>query len=148
HQYPQLLETATVQFLALPIPSRLPCSDAKTNLESALRRMLPAEQHHRLTEIYDGLKQMRTFFIEDAFAENLSDDRLETAVHAEVFLMEHFYFNNFAFVGHERYIGCSKVLDEQQLFAHAGAARQGLRQFRVCNLNLLFCPHCFGAQTT
>ncbi|KAK0263116.1 hypothetical protein LTR35_017615 [Friedmanniomyces endolithicus] len=107
-QYPQLLENATVQFLALPTPSRLPCSDAKTNLESALRRMLPADQHHRLTAIYDGLKLLRTFFIEDAFAENLSDDKLKTAVHAEVFLMEHFYFNNFAFVGHERYIGCSK----------------------------------------
>ena len=107
-RYPQLLENATCQFLALPEPSRLPPSDAKTNLESALRRMLPLDQQHRATEIYNRLTELRDLDIEDAFIGIYSNDMTKTIVHAELFLMEHFYFNDLRFVGRERYIGCSK----------------------------------------
>ena len=66
------------------------------------------DQQDRATEIYNRLTELRDFDIEDAFVGNYSNDKTKTIVHAEVFLMEHFYFNDLHFVGRERYIGCSK----------------------------------------
>lgn len=70
--------------------------------------MLPADQQSYVTKLYEQLTEMRLFSITDAFSENFTDDRLKGRVHVEVFMFEHFYFNNMRPWGREKYIGCSK----------------------------------------
>ena len=106
-QFPQLLEDARCEFLALPNETKLPVDQSKADLTSALKRMLPADQQHLVEKLHDQLAGMRLFDIPLAFSENLTDGGLNGRVHAEVFLMEHFYFNKYRFVGREKYVGCS-----------------------------------------
>lgn len=107
-QYPQLLENARCEFLALPRERKLPVKTARVDLASALKRMLSADQQSLAPRLYDQLADMRLFDIPVAFSENFTDESLEGRVHAEVFLMEHFYFNKFRLLSREKYIGCSK----------------------------------------
>lgn len=107
-QFPQLLENARCEFLALPKETKLPVNKSKVDLASALKRMLPADQQSHVSGLYDQLAGMRLFDIPVAFSNNFTDESLNGRVHAEVFLMEHFYFNKFRFWGREKYIGCSK----------------------------------------
>lgn len=70
--------------------------------------MLPADQKSLARELYEQLANLRLYSIPQSFSENFTDDRLMGRVHAEVFLMEQFFFNKFRFCGGEKYIGCSK----------------------------------------
>jgi len=107
-QYPQLLEYARCEFIPLPKETKLPINKSKANLASALKRMLPADQQSLARELYEQLANLRLYSIPQTFEDNFTDDRLMGRVHAEVFLMEQFFFNKFRFCGGEKYIGCSK----------------------------------------
>ena len=107
-QYPEIFQSYSVEWLCLPDPARLPEIDMKTNLRSALRRMLPQDESHKAEEIYEALSDLREFNWDEFFVKNFEGDNASLAVHAEVFLMEHFYIHNLPFVENERYIGCSK----------------------------------------
>ena len=108
YQFPQLLDGATCEFLALPKDMKLPVDHSKADLTSALKRMFPADQQQLVASLYERLSGLRTFDIPDVFRENITKDRLTGRVHAEVFLLEHFYLNKFQFVMREKYVGCSK----------------------------------------
>jgi hypothetical protein len=108
YQFPQLVDGATCEYLALPKEMELPVDHSKADLSSALKRMLPAGQQQLVVPIYKQLSGLRTFDIPEAFRENITKNGLKGQVHAEVFLLEHFYFNKFKFLMREKYIGCSK----------------------------------------
>ena len=108
YQFPQLLDSTTCEFLALPKEMKLPVNHSKADLSSALKRMLPATQQQLADAIYEQLSGLRTFDIPLVFRENITKERLTGRVHAEVFLLEHFFLNKFQFVMREKYIGCSK----------------------------------------
>ena len=108
YQFPQLVDGATCEFLALPKEMELPVDQSKADLSSALKRMLPADQQHFVGPIHEQLSGLREFAIPEAFRKNITKTGLKGQVHAEVFLLEHFYFNKFEFLVREKYIGCSK----------------------------------------
>lgn len=107
-QYPQILENAGCEFVPLPKDIKLPVNKSQADLSSALKRMLPANQQDLVRQLYDQLAGMRLFDIPLRFSDNFTDEKLMGRVHAEVFLMEHFYFKQFRFWAREKYVGCSK----------------------------------------
>lgn len=107
-QFPRLFENARCKFLALPKDRNLPVCKSEVDLASALKRMLPANQRNNVSKLYEQMANMRLFNIADAFSENFTDNNLKGRVHAEVFLLEHFYFSKLRPWGREKYIGCSK----------------------------------------
>lgn len=108
YQLPYLVDGATCEFLALPNEIKLPIDHSKADLSSALKRMVPARQQQLVVSLYEQLSGLRTFDIPDVFRENITNDGLTGRVHAEVFLLEHFYFSKFQFLMREKYVGCSK----------------------------------------
>ena len=108
YQFPQLVDGASCEFLALPREMKLPVDHSKADLISALNRMLPASERQLVTSVYEQLSGLRDFDIPEVFRENITKDGLSGRVHAEVFLLEHFYMNRFQFSMREKYVGCSK----------------------------------------
>ena len=108
YQFPQLLDGATCEFLALPKEVKLPIDHSKADLSSALKRMLPAGEQQVVVSLYEQLSGIRLFDIPGVFRENITKDGLTGRVHAEVFLLEHFYLHKFQFLMREKYVGCSK----------------------------------------
>lgn len=107
-QHHELLENHTCEFLALPSPLNLPEADLQTNLRSALKRMLPANEQSRAKDLYESLTNLRVLDIEESFVKAYSDASVSLPVHAELFLMEHFHAKRLRFVAGDKYIGCSK----------------------------------------
>ena len=86
----------------------LPIDHAKADLSSALKRMIPADEKQLVVSLYEQLSGLRVFDIPEVFRENITKNGLTGRVHAEVFLLEHFFMNKFQFVMREKYVGCSK----------------------------------------
>lgn len=107
-QFPQLVDGVSCEFMALPPDMTLPVEHSKAHLSYALKRMLPAGQEQLVTSIYEQLSGLRTFDIPKIFHENITKNGLRGRVHAEIFLLEHFYLNKFQFLMREKYVGCSK----------------------------------------
>lgn len=107
-RYPRVLENFSSKWLQLPGPSKMPERDHKTNLRSALGRMLPKDKQDKAQELYERLIAVPLRKYETEFPESYGNQELSLAVHAEVYLLEDFYFNNRRFVGNEKYLGCSK----------------------------------------
>ena len=107
-QFPQILENAGCEFIALPKDMKLPINDSQADLASAMKRMLPANQKDLVQQLYDHMAGMRLFDIPLSFSDNFTDESFMGRVHAEVLLLEHFYFRNFRFWAREKYAGCSK----------------------------------------
>jgi hypothetical protein len=107
--FPHILDEATCQHLELPKPTRLPAADAKTNLTGALKRMLPVDQQHRVTELHNVLTGLRGFDMEGSFLETYQKQKANLKVHAEVFLAEHFCSNKIKYLENDKYLGCSKA---------------------------------------
>lgn len=107
--FPHILNEATCQHLKVPEATRLPEADARTHLSGALKRILPADQKHRVTELYDVLTQLRGFDMEGSFLGSFQERKLNLRVHAEVFLAEYFCSNKIEFLEGDRHVGCSKA---------------------------------------
>ncbi|KAM0724054.1 hypothetical protein Q7P37_000234 [Cladosporium fusiforme] len=90
---PQLFASAVCVYLKLPKAVMLPEADAKTNLASALKRMLPATEQHHASLLYEGLMTLRDFDFEEKFIRPYNDRKSNIRVHAELFLAEHFWLN-------------------------------------------------------
>ncbi|KAF2158957.1 hypothetical protein M409DRAFT_71370 [Zasmidium cellare ATCC 36951] len=103
-----LLQDHTISWLPLPPSRDMPPSDAKTNLMSALKRMLKADEKERVSDLCQAMEDLRSFNFDQVFQESYSSGRLSLAVHSEVFLLEHFHEEGLFFVQNDRYIGCSK----------------------------------------
>ena len=70
--------------------------------------MLPAREADRVKHIQETLKEIRLFDVSTKFLADYTDENFKLSVHAELLLVEHFYYHNFDFVNNDRYIGCSK----------------------------------------
>ncbi|KAF2722747.1 hypothetical protein K431DRAFT_203958, partial [Polychaeton citri CBS 116435] len=107
-QYPHLVDDATCEWLDLPSPVNYPKPDAKTNLWSALGRMLPKEAIDEKADVYSHLTAQRVIDVREDFAKAYNNRASKLPVHAEVRLAEHFHSNSLQFVERIKYVGCSK----------------------------------------
>lgn len=106
--FPQIIQDHAVQFLRVPSPTPAPAADRKTNLESALRRMLSSQDVHRANDLNEALEKLRGFDVPEAFEKKYCARSFMPHIHAEVYLLEHFYFGRMKFLERDRYVGCSK----------------------------------------
>ena len=124
-QFPELLENARCEFLALPNEIRPPVNRAKVYRASALKRMLPADQQGLVQTLHDQLAGMRLFDIPLVFSDDVSSESLMGRVHAEVFLIGHFYFNRFRFGAVRITLGVANLLAIAAVFT-SGSTRETL----------------------
>jgi OTT_1508-like deaminase len=106
--YQDLISGFRVECLELPQPIAAPVADSQTNLDSALRRMLPANESDRLKKIQEIVRNNRVIDIPLKFFEAYTDKNFKPRIHAEVLLFEYFHHKNLEFVNNDRYVGCSK----------------------------------------
>lgn len=97
--FPQIIQNYTVRFLRIPGPILAPVADRKTNLQSALKRMLPSKDADHAKLLNEALEELRIFNIPEAFQQQYSNPVFMPHVHAEVYLLEHFYFGPWQFCG-------------------------------------------------
>jgi len=111
--HPNLISGFRVNSLVSPPPMAVPGTVQKTNLDSALGRMLPAGQSNRLDQLKEILKKNPVLSVSNpvvstAFVEEYTDKNFKPRIHAELLVLEHFHFKRLEFVNRDRYIGCSK----------------------------------------
>jgi OTT_1508-like deaminase len=107
-QLPNLFSDFQIKHLVSAPPIAAPIADAKTNLDSALGRMLSKDESQRLQEIREMVGNFKVFDISAQFLEIYTDKTFRPRIHAELLLLEHFHQHNLEFVENDRYIGCSK----------------------------------------
>ncbi|KAF5541148.1 hypothetical protein FNAPI_10322 [Fusarium napiforme] len=104
-----LLNSYEIRRVEAPVAAKMPMTDGLRNLDSILRRMLPAGDS-RLKDMQAYLGQLDgSMRLEDAIRAMHDDDKTNHGVHAEVQMLENFHRNGRKFVGHDRYIACSKL---------------------------------------
>ncbi|KAF5684283.1 hypothetical protein FDENT_6788 [Fusarium denticulatum] len=104
-----LLDSYEIRRVEAPVAARIPMTDGLRNLDSILRRMLPAGDS-RLKDMQAYLAQLDgSLQLEDAIRAMHDDDKTKHGVHAEIQMLEDFHRNRRKFVGHDRYIACSKL---------------------------------------
>jgi hypothetical protein len=106
--FPNLLHDFHVEYLESPPPIPVPSTDKKTNLDSALGRMIPKAESQRLQDVREAVRNFTVKDISAEFTAKYTDKTFKPRVHAELLLLEHFYHKNLRFVENDRYIGCSK----------------------------------------
>lgn len=107
-RHPSLVSGFTCDILPSPSPMQIPPPDEKTNLDSALTRMVDKSEGERLELLRDILKCVRDLDIEVSFKELYADKSLNLRIHSEVLILEHFHAGERNFINNDRYIGCSK----------------------------------------
>ncbi|KAG5811400.1 hypothetical protein H9Q74_005100 [Fusarium xylarioides] len=104
-----LLDSYEIRRVEAPVAAKIPLTDGLRNLDSILRRMLPAGDS-RLKDMQAYLGQLDgSIRLEDAIRAMHNDDKTNRGVHAEIQMLEDFHRNRREFVGHDRYIACSKL---------------------------------------
>jgi hypothetical protein len=106
--YPNLLTDFSIQYLPSPPPIPAPIEDEKTNLDSALGRMLSKNEGPRLEAAREVVRNTKVLDISAQFYSKYTDPKFKPRIHAEVLLLEHFHHLKLEFVDNDRYIGCSK----------------------------------------
>ena len=105
--FPQFIENAHVEVIAPKGPADLPNKLHITGLQDVVSRMLPADQSALVDELNQALVDVNTVIgIQGRFREDYSN--IKPRPHAELLVLEHFYFNKLDFVANDKYIGCSK----------------------------------------
>ncbi|KAF5660341.1 hypothetical protein FCIRC_12143 [Fusarium circinatum] len=103
-----LLDSYEIRRVEAPVAAKIPMTDGLRNLDSIIVRMLPAGDS-RLGDMQTYLGQLDgSMRLEDAIRA-LHDDETNHNVHAEIQILEDFHRNRREFVGHDRYIACSKL---------------------------------------
>jgi hypothetical protein len=103
------LDSYTVQAVPNPMKGNgRPPPRKTTNVEAALKRMLPSDAPE--LEVYrQALALMdKPFKISERFLQDYSDSKNKTRVHAEVQVLHHFDQYDKEFAGGDKYIACSK----------------------------------------
>ncbi|KAI1017189.1 hypothetical protein LB505_001983 [Fusarium chuoi] len=104
-----LLDSYEIRRVEAPVAAKMPMADGLRNLDSILRRMLPAGDS-RLKDMQAYLGQLDgSIQLEDAIRAMHDDDKTNHGVHAEIQMLEDFHRNRRKFVGNDRYIACSKL---------------------------------------
>jgi hypothetical protein len=106
--FPNLLHDFHVEYLVSPAPIAAPSADDKTNLDSALGRMIPKAKNQLLHDVREAVKTFTVMDISADFIAQYTDETFKPRIHAELLLLEHFYHQNLRVVENDRYIGCSK----------------------------------------
>ena len=105
---PFIVDRYNVRQIGLPSAVLAPEADQKTNLESAVLRMLPKDDK-RLPHIQATLKSFRAIDVARKFEELYRDKNFKPREHAEVNLFEFFFQNGLNYSNNVPYIGCSKA---------------------------------------
>jgi hypothetical protein len=104
-----LLNSYRIRRVEAPVPSIVPPADGLRNLNSILKRMLRADDP-RLEDMQHYLSLLDgPMMLESAIKSMYEEDHGQTRVHAEIQMLEEFHRNKRNFVGHDRYIACSKL---------------------------------------
>lgn len=104
-----LLNSYEIRRVQAPIAAKVPMTDGLRNLDSIVRRMLPADDS-RLKDMQVYLGQLDgSMQLEDAIRAMYDDEEKQRNVHAEIQILEDFHRNQRRFVGNDRYIACSKL---------------------------------------
>ncbi|KAF9761528.1 hypothetical protein IL306_003787 [Fusarium sp. DS 682] len=104
-----LLNSYEIRRVEAPIAAKVPTTDGLRNLGSIVRRMLPANDP-RVEDMQAYLGQLDgSMRLEDAIKAFYDDEERHHNVHAEIQILEEFHRNQRRFVGHDRYIACSKL---------------------------------------
>lgn len=104
-----LLDSYEIRRVGAPVAAKIPMTDGLRNLDSIIRRMLPADDP-RLEDLQVYLGQLDgSLGLEDAIRAISDDEERQHNVHAEIQMLEEFHRNQRKFVAHDRYIACSKL---------------------------------------
>ena len=103
-----LLDNFTICPISLPARTSPPLADGKTNLDSIVKRMLPA-QSPDLARYQLALSEMDSRFdIYANFMETYHDDNFKPRVHAEVQILDFFHNKDLKFEESDIFVACSK----------------------------------------
>lgn len=108
HEAPHLFNNYQLGSVANIARAAMPVYDTDLRLRDALARALPKYDAQLLNRAIKNMQQVSKGNIEDIYAERCKAQDHKPRVHAEISMMEHFYFNQLPFVDDDRYIGCSK----------------------------------------
>ena len=104
-----LLDSYEIRRVGLPIAAKVPPPDGHTNLNSILKRMLPANDP-RLEEMQSYIARLNgPMNLEEAIKDMYGEESGQSCVHAEIQMLEEFHRNKRSFMGNDRYIACSKL---------------------------------------
>ncbi|CEI69651.1 hypothetical protein FVEN_g12182 [Fusarium venenatum] len=104
-----LLNSYEIRRVDAPIPAKVPPADGLTNLNSIVKRMLPANDP-RLEDMQSYVAWLSgPMNLEEAIKNMYDEDSGQLCVHSEVQMLEEFHRNRRNFVGSDRYIACSKL---------------------------------------
>ncbi|KAJ0132509.1 Uncharacterized protein HZ326_24418 [Fusarium oxysporum f. sp. albedinis] len=104
-----LLDSYEIRRVEAPVAAKIPMTDGLRNLDSIIRRMLPADDP-RLEDLQVYLGQLDgSLGLEDAIRAISDDEERQHNVHAEIQMLEEFHRNQRKFVANDRYIACSKL---------------------------------------
>ncbi|KAF5026532.1 hypothetical protein F66182_1392 [Fusarium sp. NRRL 66182] len=104
-----LLDSYTIKRVEAPIAAPVPPADGLRNLNSILKRMLPANDP-RLQDMQSYIERLNgSMNLEAAIQAMYDDEKTQPRVHAEIQMLEEFHRNKRDFVAHDRYIACSKL---------------------------------------
>ena len=103
-----LLDNFTICPISLPARTSPPLADGKTNLDSIVKRMLPA-QSPDLRRYQLALSEMDLRFgIYARYMEMYCDSNFKPRVHAEVQILDYFHNNDLKFEESDIFVACSK----------------------------------------
>ncbi|KAJ4255478.1 hypothetical protein NW762_009473 [Fusarium torreyae] len=109
HFLRSLLNSYEIRRVEAPNAAKAPISDNLRNLDSIIKRMLPAGDS-RLEDIQSYIERLDgPMKLEDAIRAQYDDEGKPQNVHAEIQMLEEFHRNKRIFVEHDRYIACSKL---------------------------------------
>ncbi|GKU15450.1 unnamed protein product [Fusarium langsethiae] len=104
-----LLNSYAIKRVDAPDPAKVPPADSLTNLNSIVKRMLPANDP-RLKEIQSYVTWLSgPMNLEEGIKKMYDEDSGQLCVHSEIQMSEEFHRNRRKFVGGDRYIACSKL---------------------------------------
>ncbi|KAM0240566.1 hypothetical protein ACHAPO_002467 [Fusarium lateritium] len=108
-----LLNSYEIGRVDAPIPAKVPPADGLTNLNSIVKRMLPANDPR-----LEGMQSYVAWLsgpmnLEEAIKNMYDGDSGQLCVHSEVQMLEEFHRNRRNFVGSDRYIACTGLYDER-----------------------------------
>lgn len=105
---PELSQSYFVRRIPLMKSVPAPVPDKLTNLESILKRMMPANDP-RLHKYQEALLNLdHRLGTQDRVIDQYNSPTFKPIVHAEIQVLEYFNQNNLRFVDDDRYISCSK----------------------------------------
>ncbi|KAL4722754.1 hypothetical protein ACLX1H_009992 [Fusarium chlamydosporum] len=104
-----LLDSYEIKRVDAPTTAKVPPADGLRNLNSILKRILPANDP-RLEDMQSYVARLDgPMKLEEAIKSMYAEDSGQSCVHAEIQMLEEFHRNRREFVSNDRYVACSKL---------------------------------------